>query len=376
MPGAAVRALAIALVIALACTPSSTANPGAATGTIRTFERASPLELSAAISVRATKVPDEFRYLSGAESADIARIWLADLSTGSVIDVVATRAGHLPIPFSASADGKTLAVGTLAPSGRGAVYVVDVALGTAALRYEDPEGQAAPVPALSADGSRLAFAGSDGIHMLDLRARTQLRFVPHPDVHAASGTWRAVAWSTDGAWLVVARGAESFTELAIVDAGNETRVLGAGVMASWRAKAPELVAMDTITLFGGQSASYLYDVAANRGTPLETKGSQRRASLAWHPNGDRFLYLAAPAGSPLGDIYVRAPNDQVAAKVSAPRSVIDGWWSRDGSKIYGLLIRQDALRDAIGAANYEIAELPAGRIVTIVCRGDPRAACP
>ena len=69
-------------------------------------------------------------------------------------------------------------------------------------------------------------------------------------------------------------------------------------------------------------------------------------------------------------------RSQVAFKPPNPKAVEDAWWSRDGSKIYALLIRQDALRDALGDANYEIVELPGGKIVTTVCRGDPRAVCP
>ena len=369
------RVLVVILALAAACTPSPTASP-TTTGPTPTFIRATPLVPSDPMAVRATAVPDEFRYIPGIEGP-IGRVWLADLVTGRVVDVVGVRLGSSPLApsLSASVDGKTLAIGTVAPSRPGAVYVVDVAAGTAALRYEDPEWQVGPVPALSPDGARLAFAGSDGVHLLDLRARTQLRFVPHHDAHAASGLWRAVAWSTDGAWLAITRGAEGFTETAIVDAGHETRVLGVGSMVSWRAKAPEVVVMDTATPFGGKSASYLYDVAANRGTPLEPSGLQRRASLAWNPKGDQFLYLAANGFFPGGDLYVRAPNDQAAVKVQAPRPVADGWWSRDGSKIYALLMRQDALAST-GVGNYEIAELPSGRIVATVCRGDLRAACP
>lgn len=372
------RALVAIVFVAMACapSPSATANPGAATGSVRTFVRASPLVPSGPVTVRATKVPQEFRYVEGAE-LEVGRIWLADLSTGNVIDVIATHADqHLEVPFSASADGRRLAIETLGPGGHAAVYVVDVETGAATIVYEDAQRQRGLVPVISPDGARLAFEADDGVHLVDTTSRGTLRTVEHDDPRAQDKRWYPVSWSADSRWLAIDRQSEAADELAIVDAGREKRILGVGTMAAWRTKAPELLVMDTITPFGGHSVSYTYDLTTNRGTPLEQSGNQRRASLSWHPSGDRFLYLAAPNPVAFGDLYVRAPNEQVAARVSAPRPVIDGWWSRDGSKVYGLLIRQDALRDAIGDANYEIAELPSGRIVATVCRGDPRAVCP
>ena len=372
------RALAFVLLVVIACTPqSSTANPGGATSTIRTFVRATPLIAGPSLGFRQTTVPTDFRYLAGAELA-ASRIWLVDTANGSVVDVVAQDTGNARLlVFSASADGKHLAVAGPGTTGRASVTIIDVELGRAKSIYLDPDIDSPGVlsPVISPDGTRVAFANQSGVRLVDVATGTTIRTVPHQDPRSTGGLWRPLAWSTDANWLAIGRGSEGQSEVAIVDVGRETRVLGVGTLAAWRAKAPELVVMDTITTNGGESVSYTYDLATNRGTPLEQKGSQRRAGLAWHPNGDRFLYLAAPGPFPLGDLYVRAPNDQVAAKVNAPRSVIDGWWSHDGSKIYGLLIRQDTLRDAIGDANYEIAELPSGGVVATVCRGDPRAVC-
>ena len=378
------------LVGVLSCAPvPATASPAASATTAHTATASAnptatpptavtPLPSGPLLGFRATTVPTEFRYIAGAELS-LSRIWLADLATGRVVDVAAQQTGAgRNLVFSASADGKHLAVAGPGPSGRASITILDVELGRARSIYEDPELDAPGffAPALSPDGSRVAYATGAGVRLVDVASSAVLRTIPHDDPQMVGGMWRPIAWSSDATWLALGRSSEGASEIAIVDAGRELRRLGTGLMVSWRAKAPELLVMNSSGPFGGQSVSYTYDLATNRGAPLERAGTERRASLAWHPTADRYLYIANPTPVALGDVFTRSLTDAASTRIDAPRSVEDAWWSRDGSKIYALLIRQDALRDASGDANYEIVELPGGRIVATVCRGDPRAVCP
>jgi hypothetical protein len=53
----------------------------------------------------------------------------------------------------------------------------------------------------------------------------------------------------------------------------------------------------------------------------------------------------------------------------------DVWWSRDGAKVFGTIQRRDPASGTPGA-NYQVVEVPSGRVIATVCNGDPRAACP
>jgi hypothetical protein len=169
--------------------------------------------------------------------------------------------------------------------------------------------------------------------------------------------------------------------MAIANTANASvRRLGAGTSAAWRPRipmrAPELVVGAGAGAFGGSTALYTYDVAATRGGVLVNGGSLRIGSLAWHPSEDRFLYTAGQPGPPGDDIFSWRLGDPAATRVASSRKVLAAWWSSDGSKIYALATRADALASASGVANYEVIDVASGKVVATVCRGDPRAACP
>jgi hypothetical protein len=94
------------------------------------------------------------------------------------------------------------------------------------------------------------------------------------------------------------------------------------------------------------------------------------------PSADSFLYTQSSQPVADGDVYVRSLADPDSKPITFPRRVWEAWWSADGSRIFGVAPRADALASAPGVANLEIIELPSGRVVATVCRGDPRAACP
>ncbi len=355
---------------AISSAAAAASTPPSSTPSIRPSSPAPPTTpIAGAVVATPTQVPFEFRYFTTAETASPG-ILLADLRAGTVTPVVAGG-----ITFSASADGRRLLVGARSASGHSALYLVDVEVGAARLVVEDPILTAPLFAVLSPDARRIAYADLEGVKLIDAASGALLRVVPHVDPQMVGGTWRPIAWSTDAAWLALERSSEGSSEVAIVDTGTALRTLGEGVMVSWRAKAPELLVMNSRNAFGGRSGSYTYDLGTRRTTRLEPDGTELRGSLAWHPTQDRFLYTAGPDPIPVVDVYTRALSDGAPTKIVTPRKVTEAWWSRDGSTIYGLAPRQDALAQT-GVGNSEIVDLASGKIVATVCRGDARAACP
>jgi Tol biopolymer transport system component len=339
------------------------------------------LTLTGDIAARAIPVPTEFRYVRGAEGA-IGRVFLVDLARGTVNDVVAVRTEGTGTDFSASLDGRLLLVSGLGPTRHAALYLVDVSNGSARLLYEDVELQApgALGGVLSATGARYAFATLHDVRIGETSGGPARLIAAHDDPNRVGGTWHPAGWSADGAWLALSRSDDATSEVAIVDTSTAAiRRLGTGTQVAWRARspmrAPELVVSAGTSLFGGSTALYTYDIRTNRGTVLVNGGTLRVGSLAWHPTEDRFLYTAGPVGPPGDDVFFWRLGDPAATRVASSRKVVEAWWSSDGSKVYGLAIRQEALA-ATGVGNYEVIDVASGALIATVCGGDPRTICP
>ena len=364
--------------------PSSTA-PASATAPALTTSPARPaaptLALTGDITARATPVDGQaFRYVAGVEGS-VGRVFVVDTARATVTDVVAVRTDGTSPDFSWSLDGRFLLVSGSGPTRHAALYLVDVDNGRTQLLYEDVSLQApgALGGKISASGARYAFATQHDVRVGDTSGGPPRLLAAHDDPNRVGGTWRPVGWSSDERWVALARASEAESEIAIVDTTtNAIRRLGVGTQVAWRPRrpmpAPELVAAAGASLFGGSTALYTYDIAGDRRSVLISGGPLRIGALAWHPSEDRFLYTAGQVGPPGDDVFTWRLGDGAATRVVSARKVVDAWWSFDGSKIYGLGIRQDAA--APGGANYEVFDLASGLIIATVCRGDPRAACP
>lgn len=311
----------------------------------------------------------------------MGRIWLVDIDRGTSTDVVAApappRQSYFAPTFSGSRDGGRLLVGANGPSDRAALYLVDVGAGRVTLLYEDPQIQAGGAlrGAISPDGSRYALMDLAGVRIGDTDGGPTTQLVPHDEPSRVGGSWAPLGWSPDQRWLAIGRGAEAEDEIAVVEVTTQAVVrIGRGHSVSWRRRAPELLVGSGISAFGGTSTVYTYDLATGAKVVLLPPGRLRLSSLAWHPSSDSFLYTQASQPVIEGDVYVRSLADQAGAAVTSPRPVWDAWWSIDGSRILATAPRPDGL--ASGVANLDVLELPSGRVVTTVCRGDPRASCP
>jgi Tol biopolymer transport system component len=343
----------------------------------------STLPATGGFSARAATVPVDHRFVASAE-ATVGRIWLVDLARGTSIDVVAAKGEpqetYFAPSFSESADGHRLLVGASGPNARSALYLVDLPSGQSKLLYEDPEMQCSAClrGAISADGDRYAFADLNGIRVGQTSGGSTTQLVPHVDRSMVGGMWQLLEWSPDATWLAVARGSEGGSEISLAEvATGRLTTVGAGSAVAWRKKAPRLVVTDGANAFGGRAEMYTFEPTTGERRQLEpAEAGKRFSNPSWHPAEDRILFLSANGPYAEGDVYVRSLGASAATSVGAPRKVWEAWWSRDGSRIYGLAPRKDAIGAAPGVANLEILDLPSGRIVATVCRQDPRASCP
>jgi dipeptidyl aminopeptidase/acylaminoacyl peptidase len=313
----------------------------------------------------------------------VGRVFLVDTARATVTDVVAVRTEGTSPDFSWSLDGRFLLVSGSGPTRHAALYLVNVSSGSTQLLYEDVALQApgALGGRISATGAHYAFATQHDVRVGDTSGGPPRLLAAHDDPNRVGGTWRPAGWSSDERWVALTRASESDSEIAIVDTTtNAIRRLGVGTQVAWRPvrpmPAPELAAAAGASAFGGSTMLYTYDIGASRRSVLMSGGSLRIGALAWHPREDRLLYTAGQFGPPGDDVFTWRLGDPAATRAASSRKVVDAWWSFDGSEIYGLGIRQDALASAPGVANYEVFDLASGLIIATVCRGDPRAACP
>jgi dipeptidyl aminopeptidase/acylaminoacyl peptidase len=357
--------------------PTPTATPAAGSPAPATSATSGPVRI--VVFSRAANVPSDFRYVEAAETAAPRGAFLVDMNTGVVTRVVTVSVGPSGFAsFSYSADGRRILVSVTRPDAHATISIVDVETAAVRTLYEDPELGAnySLAARLSRDGSQYAFPDAAGVRLGTIGGGAPRQLVPHIDPRMVGGMWSPLEFSPDGRWLAMGRSSEADNEIAIaaMDTGRVVTV-GAGTMATWRKTAPELLVMSGRNAFGGRSMSYLYDVASGRTTSLEPTGTEVRGAPRWSPPEDRFLYLAAPEVTFRASAFVRVLAETTAKRIDPRTDLIDAWWSRDGSKIYALVPRQDALgSSAIG--NYLAIEMPSGRVIATVCRGDTRAACP
>src|SRR5438552_1549303 len=314
----------------------------------------------------------DHRYVALSDG-QIGRILLVDLATGASTEVVTARGAparpyYMP-PFSESGDGKLLLVGAVGPAERSALYLVDVAAGRTTLLYEDDEiWSIGPLRGVvSPDGARYAFHGHDGVRIGDTTGGHTRLFVEDEDPADMAKIWYPLAWSLDRSAIALAQGTESVTRVGAFRAANgEQYWTGTGSQVSWRTKAPFLAVAGSAGTFAGENRVYAVDPNDGQVRDLEPLGAKFYGSIAWHPNADRVLYTAADDLFAERDVYTRALADDAPKRVESPKKIWDAWRSSDGSKIYATAAR-GATVGAPGVGDFDILELPGGRVVASIC---------
>jgi hypothetical protein len=335
---------------------------------------------STPVAAHAASVPSDHRYVALSDG-QTGRVLLVDLAKGTSAEVVVARGSpgrpYYAPPFSESADGKRLLVGAVGPEKRSALYLIDVAAGRATLLYEDDQiwsiGSLRGV--ISPDGARYALHGHDGVRVGDTAGGATRLFVEDDDPGDIAKVWYPLAWSKDGSAIVLAQSADALTKVAAFRAPSGQRYwTGAGSQVSWRAKAPFLAVAGAAGTFGGENRVYAVDPSDGIIRVLEPLAAKYFGSIAWNPTADRVLYTVADGPFAESDAYTRSLSEDVSRRVESPRKIWEAWWSSDGSRIYATAAR-DPTAGTPGIGDFDILELPGGRVLASVCRADARWHC-
>ncbi len=366
----------VALLVAMACAaaqpPSAVSRAPSAAGAAAGPSSASSASL---VIARAAVVAPEHRYVAASEG-ERGHILLIDLATGTSVQVASARGSSgkpyfLP-PFSESADGRKLLVGATGPAARSALYLVDVVAGRVTLLYEDDEIWAiGPLHGvISADGALYAFHGHDGVRVGDTTGGPTRLFVEDEDPADMTKIWYPLAWSVDRSAIVLAQGTDSATRLGVFRASDgEMMWDGVGSQVSWRATSPRLAVTGAGGTFGGENRAYIVEPSDGQIRDLEPLAWKYFGSIAWHPSADRLLYTIADDPFGESDAYTRTLDEDSSTRVESPKKIWDAWWSSDGSRIYATAARGTGT-GARGIGDFDIIELPGGRIVASVCGTD------
>ncbi len=359
---------------ALVCAACTATPPGSTSGD-------APVSIAAvaAVTAHAAAMPAEHRYVA-ASDGQTGRILLVDLTTGGAALVLSARGPsakpYYAPPFSETSDGTRLLVGAVGPSGRSALFLIDVPAGRSTLLYEDDEIWAiGPLRGvISPDGARYALHGHDGVRIGDTAGGATSLFVEHEDPGDMTKIWYPLAWSLDRSAIVLAQGTETATRIgAFRVSDGEMYWEGTGSQVSWRARAPSLAVAGAAGIFGGENRVYTVEPNSGVVRDLEPLASKHFGSIAWHPSDDRVLYTVAETLFAEAEAYTRVLADDFPRRVETPRKVWEAWWSRDGSRIFATISRGST--GAPGLGDFDIVELPGGRVVASVCSGNARGQC-
>ena len=372
--------LVAATSLALFAITCSSPPPQAARSLQPSGSAAGTAAAAVAVLAQTISVPADHRYI-GVSDGQTGRILLVDLTKGTNTEIVSARGSpgrpYYAPPFSQSANGRRLLVEAVGPAERSALYLVDVTAGSATLLYEDEEiwsiGSLHGV--ISPDGARYAFHGHDGVRVGDTVGGPTRLFVEDDDPSDMAKIWYPLAWSADRSAIVLAQGTDSVTRLGVFRATNGAMFWsGTGSQVSWRTASPQLAVAGSAGTFGGENGIYVVDPNSRQTRDLEPLAAKYFGSIAWNPSADRVLYTVTDSQFAESDVYTRSLADDVAKRVDAPKRIWEAWWSSDGSRIYATAER-GTLAATPGVGDFDILELPNGRVVASVCRADPKGRC-
>ena len=277
--------------------------------------------------------------------------------------------------FSASSDGRRIALAGTGARGTGALYLLDTTAGTVKTLFDDANEHAS-APVLSPDGTQIAFLRIPLVQNASSIIETGI-FAGAVDDPAS---WRRIvdpeqpnsmaplAWSSDGRWLAFVRLFIGGSVWLVRNDGSETIAVGRGTNVDWRSWEPRLLVSGPSNGGGGTSVS-TFDVTARVLRKIASPASdvQNVVGARWHPLLDRILYLeAGPApGSPVS-VWTRYADGRNAMKIHEASLISRVDWSADGSRIYAAIGGDDSV--------FGIYDLLTRRGVAKACwRGDVNA---
>ena len=361
-------------------TPSAVATASTGAPTIPPSPTVAPV-----LSVKTIgPIPPEFRYIQ-----TTVRLLLIDPANKRASEVLRYDVNGQPrqVEFSASDDGRTLAVIAHPAENVGTIYIVRPEAGDATTRLQQ---EGITKPSLSRDGKTLAYQrvsvdpAVHGVWLMDLPQGTSRRIVADEVMRVGSPPL-PLAWSHDGRWLAVMTnaGGPGAERVAAVDAtagethfdgtgafvGGLARTGPGGVFADWKDQRL-LVTSSSGPLAGTRASVDLFDVASGTSRNLVRPAADRNVFGAlWRPGAESYVVLEGPyntgPGSPL-DVQLRG-LDGSSRSVFQSGFLADLWWSPDGSKLYAWTGGDDSTGG--------IAEIFSGATFPFCLRGGSAPPC-
>ncbi|HWQ00231.1 MAG TPA: BamA/TamA family outer membrane protein [Vicinamibacterales bacterium] len=234
-------------------------------------------------------------------------------------------------------------------------------------------------PALSPDGTRVAFLSERGLFSIDvyladattgriIRRLTSTAFSPH--VSSLQFIRSAAAWSPDGRRLAIPAVKNGRAALLLVDAESGERQreielpeIGELFNPAW---SPDGRTIAFSAIVGGLTDLFAYDLESGRVRRL-TDDAFADLQPAWSPDGRRLAFVTDRFTSRLDELafgaYRLALLDLASGSITAVPGLAGGkhlnpQWSRDGRRLY-------FLSDASGATNVYAVDLPGGTPVAL-----------
>ena len=254
--------------------------------------------------------------------------------------------------FSASSDGRRVAL--LAPGARGAtaLYLVDTPSGSVRTLF-DEQSEHVAAPVLSPDGTQIAF--------LRLPTAQNASSVVETGIFAGAvddpASWRRIvepeppnsmaplAWSPDGRWLAFVRLFIGGDVWLVRSDGSETIRVGRGTQVDWRSWEPRLLVSGPSN-GGGGTGVWTFNVTTRLLRQIVSPPDDLRSVVGarWHPRLDRILYVETnfQAASAPVSVWTRYADGRNATKVHEASLISRVHWSADGSRIWGTIGGDDS----------------------------------
>jgi len=350
----------------------------------------------ATVSVTKVTIPAEFRYVVLGSGEDF-RVVMLDLNAARATDVarlhvvgVRTAPAQTGAALSASTDGRVVLVSLNVPEAQSSLYVVRPETGGSKLLLKGAPRQALVSP----DGTRFALARADtdpamtGLWIGSTDDGTMKRLIAD-DPQFVGSPPVPFAFSPAGTLLVFGLGLGetgyqatlvpvTSAEARVDRAAAGTKIIGGEVTPIGPASGAEFVSeqeafvWSSRSAFGGQTIGYTFDLTSKRTTDVYRPSSPDSllASASWRPRADQFATVERPmaGGANVRQAVWLRDRGGSARKLGDYGFLIEMWWSRDGSKLFGQMGGDDSTSG--------ITDLLTGKQVMAFClRGGTPGSC-
>src|SRR5438132_6595433 len=324
----------------------------------------------AMVSVTKVRVPAEFRYVVLGSGEDF-RVVLLDLDAARATQVatahvagVRTAPAQTSAAVSASADGRVVLLSLNVPEAQSSLYVLRPEIGGSKLLLKGAPRQALVSP----DGARFALARADtdpamtGLWIGSTDDGTMKRLIaddpqfvgspPVPFTFSPAGTLPVFGLGLGETGYQATLVPVSSAEARVDRAATGTKIIGGDVTPIGPASGAEFVGeqeafvWSSRSAFGVQTVAYTFDLNSKKTTDVYRPSSPDSllVSASWRPQAEEFATVERPmvgGANVVQGVWLRDRRGS-ARKLGDYAFLIEMWWSRDGSKLFGRMGGDDS----------------------------------